>query len=333
MDNGILLKTILDELKDGVIVCDPEARITLFNPAAKDLFDRSRLLHKDESLYSMFYQPTVEQALRLLHYQHDLDHGSKPLPFIQFINKTVGRNRYFRCRVNFLAAPVDKKKSFVLVFEDISAWYSPENPLLRKIEEFRAPMTNLRAAVENLTEYPEMSPVMRTAFENVLVQETVNLSETFNGLARSCNMLMQTQNHLAELSTEVLFGFVTHHLNSKKIPVASAPARNINVNVDIYGLLLLLDFLADNVLHKQPELSGEFHVGEQFIFMDFIWTGEVIVTGTVKSLLNKNLEQGSTDFTVAAILHVMDGDIWSQQQDKNKSMLRLALPVVIGAGK
>ena len=38
MDQGELLKTLLHEMKDGVVVCDPEAKITLFNTAAEDLF-------------------------------------------------------------------------------------------------------------------------------------------------------------------------------------------------------------------------------------------------------------------------------------------------------
>ncbi len=36
MDNEILLQTLLQELQDGVIVCDADAQITLFNQAAAD---------------------------------------------------------------------------------------------------------------------------------------------------------------------------------------------------------------------------------------------------------------------------------------------------------
>ncbi len=330
MDQGALLKTLLYELKDGVIVCDSGARITLFNQAAEDLFAQNKLLKKGLSLYDFCYQPPVEEALHLLAYQHDLSSQAQTLPYIQFMNKAVGRNQYFRCRVSFSSPSSAGKKSFVLVLEDISAWYTPENPLLLKIEEFRAPMTNIRAAVENLTEYPEMSPVMRSAFENVLVQETHNLTEAFDDLARSCNVLMQTQNHLMQLSTEVLFSYVTHHLGHQGIAVTATPDAAICVKVDIYGLLLMLDFFADKIGQEQAKkgLTCEAHVGEQFIFLDFIWSGKYMATGSVSAMLEEQLEYSLGEMPLGSLLHAMDGDIWSQQHNKKKSMLRLALPIV-----
>ena len=330
MDQGALLKTLLYELKDGVIVCDSGARITLFNQAAEDLFAQNKLLKKNLSLYDLCHQRPVEEALRLLAYQHGLSSQAQTLPYIQFMNKAVGRNQYFRCRVSFSSPSSAGKKSFVLVLEDISAWYTPENPLLLKIEEFRAPMTNIRAAVENLTEYPEMSPVMRSAFENVLVQETHNLTEAFNDLARSCNVLMQKHNHLMELSTEELFSYVTHHLELQGIPVTATPDTAICVKVDIYGLLLMLDFLADKIGQEQAKkgLTCEAHIGEQFIFLDFIWTGKYMATGSVSAILEEELEYSLGEMPLGSLLHAMDGDIWSQQHNKKKSMLRLALPIV-----
>ena len=334
MDKGALLKTLLHELKDGLVVCDSKAKITLFNTAAAELFDRKKRLRKGLSLYDLCLRPPVEQALRLLEYQQNLNKKHEVLPYIQFLNKTIDQDKYMRCRVSFLDPQSGSNDFFVLVFEDISAWYTPENPMFMSIEEFRAPMTNLRAAVENLTEYPEMSPVMRSAFENVLVQETLNLTEAFNSLAGSCNVLMQTQNHLTELNAVLLFSYVAHHLRNRKIPVTSAPSNKIFVKVDTYGLLLILDYLVDKILERQPkkELSCKTHAGEKFVFLDFIWPGKLIATGSVKAWLEERLEHSLGEMTVAAILNTMEGDFWSQQHTKTKSMLRLALPIAIQSG-
>ena len=335
MDHGALLKTLLHELKEGVIVCGPDAKITLFNQAAEDLFGRGQSLGKGKSLYNLCLQPPVEHALSLLQYQHDLKNQSEPLSYVQFMNATIGQEQYFRCRVSFLPPLTATKNSFVIIFEDISAWYTPDNPLFMKIEGFRAPMTNLRATVENLTEYPEMSPVMRSAFENVLVQESLNLTEAFNSLARSCRVIMQTQNHLAEMNTEVLFGYVAHHLHNKKISLAASPEQSIAVKVDIYGLLLVLDYLISRLQQKKKSsgLSCEALIGEKFIYFDFVWLGEFIATSIVKAMLKEKLEHSVGGMTVASILHSMDGDIWSQQHKNSRSMLRLALPIATEAGK
>lgn len=334
MEPEVLLKTLLHELKDGVIVCAPDAKITLFNKAAADIFGRDQALCKGVSLYSLCLQAPVEHALDLLQYQHGLKKQSEPLPYVQFMNASIGQEQFFRCRVSLLPSEADTKKSFVMIFEDISAWYIPDNPLFMKIEEFRAPMTNLRAAVENLTEYREMSPVMRSAFENVLVQESLNLTEAFHGLAGSCNVIMQAQNHLTVLDTEVLFGYATLHLQNKNISVAAAPDKYIAVKVDIYGFLLVLDYLASVIqqTRKGAGLSGEIHIGEHFIYLDFIWYGPIIPTADVEKMLEKKPEFSIKGMTVSSILHSMGGDIWSQQHENEKSILRLALPVAVKAG-
>lgn len=335
MDHGALLKTLLHELKDGVIVCDPDAKITLFNQAAEDLFGLSLLAGRGTSLYNLCFQEPVVQALGLLRYQLELQNQPEPFPFVQFMNASISQDQYFRCRLSFLPPLAAAKNHFVIIFEDISAWYMPDNPLFMKIENFRSPLTNLQAAVENLTEYPEMSPVMRSAFENVLVQESLNLTEAFNALARSCRVIMQTQNHLTGLNTEVLFGYAAHHLQNKKISVAASPEQSVRVRIDLYGLLQVLDYLAGSIQykHKGKKLACEAHIGAQFIYFDFVWHGPVIPTATVEKMLAHKLKHSIGGMTVAAILRSMDGDIWSQQQVNSKSMLRLALPISIKDAK
>ena len=196
-------------------------------------------------------------------------------------------------------------------------------------------MTNLRAAVENFTEYPEMSPVLRSAFENVLVQESLNLTDAFNALAGSCKVLMHTQNHLTELNTDVLFGYVAQHLRNKKIPVKSLAEQSIIIRVDIYGLLLVLDYLLNRILEIEnlTGLSCATQIGEQFVYIDFIWSGGFITTGKVKAMREAKLEHSLGGITIASILHSMDGDIWSLQLENSKSTLRLALPIARMAGK
>jgi len=334
MDPESLLKTLLQELKDGVIVCDPAARVALFNRAAEDLFGRRQPLRKGLSLFKFCSRNPVEQAISFLQYQHTLKNLAEPLPFVQFMNTAIGQENYFRCRLSLLPAETHGKNSFVIILEDITSWYSPDNPLFIKIEEFRSPMTNLRASIENLTEYPEMSPVMRSAFENVLVQESLNLTEAFDSLAASCKVIIQTQSHLTGVSTKVLFGYVTQHLGLQKITTKAPPAQAVEVQVDIHGLILVLDFLAGKIQPKQKQdrLSFTAHVGEQFVYFDFIWPGEPLSTGEVKTILQDTLEHDLGGVTVAAILNTMDGDIWSQQLENAKNMVRLALPIAARIG-
>ena len=330
VDHEKFLQTLLHGLKDGVIVCDRAAKVIFSNNAAREVFSRSRSLRRGSSLYRLFFRPPVEHGLSLLQYQQAGQGSAKPLHAIRFMNSTTGQDRFFRCSLSFLASQSGKEHFFILIFEDVSSWYRPENPLSMKIEEFRAPMTNLRAAVENLTEHPEMSPVMRSAFENVLVQESLNLTAAFDALAQACHVILQSQTHLVEMNTGLLFRFVVDHLERRKIRCAVFPGAAAGAKVDSYGLILVLDYLAAIIgqERKGVDLACEITVGDQFIYFDFVWSGDFLPTSFVETMLPEKLPESVGGLTVGDILHAMEGDIWSRQLDASRSTLRLALPIV-----
>ena len=336
MDNEILLQTLLHELQDGVIVCDADARITLFNQAAADFFGQGQAISNGDSLYSHFLKSPVEHALDLLQYeQQDKENDPERPPCIQFMNATPKQEKYFRCRLSLSPSHTGNNIFFIIIFEDVSAWYRPDNLLFMKIDEFRAPMTNLRAALENLTEHPEMSPVLRSAFENVLVQESLNLTGAFDSLDQSCNLLMQTQSHLTEINPAILFGFVAKYLATKAIHFTASTDKTAVMKVDSYGLLLVLGHLGNKIQQARnlTELSCEAHIGKQFVYFDFIWAGEFMPTSAVERMLEDKLQNSVGELTVAGILHSMGGDIWSQQHENSKSTLRLAIPLAMRVEK
>jgi DNA polymerase-3 subunit epsilon len=330
LNHEVLLQALLAGLKEGVIVCDSEARIILCNQAVAELFNNNPSPGPGDSLYYFCLQPPVKHALSLLKFQEQnkKSHQENP-PYIQFMNSTGRQDRFFRCRLSLLPATTWPKESFIVIFEDISTWYNPDNPLYMKVEEFRSPMTNLRAAVENLTEHPEMSPVMRSAFENVLVQESFHLTEAFDSLAGACNLQLQTQSHLAEMSSGLLFDYVCHKLLLRNIPVSITADRAARVKVDSYGLVLVLEYLAGIILRERaPEsIACECHIGENFVYFDFIWPGEFLPPAVVESLLKKRLKSSVGGLSIASIFHTMGGDMWSKQLENMKAVLRVALPV------
>ena len=328
MDYKTLLQTLLHELQDGVIVCAPDATITIFNQTASDLLGIGQAISRGASLYSLCLRAPVEHALELSHYQAQDKTDDHDTPSsIQFMTAAANKGKIFSCRLSLL--PSQAESGFIIILRDVSAWYRPDNILSNKTDAFRAPLTNLRAALENLTEHPEMSPVMRSAFENVMVQESLYLSEAFDSLDRACDMLMRTQNHLTEVDSAILFGFLAKHFKGSTVNFAAATDKTAILEVDSYGLLLVLDYLAGKIQQERMEagLSCKAHIGEKFVYFDYIWFGEFLPTPTVEAMLEKILHNSIGESTVASILHAMGGDIWSKQYENSSSILRLALPL------
>ncbi|MDH3390352.1 MAG: hypothetical protein OEL85_00945, partial [Desulfobulbaceae bacterium] len=147
----------------------------------------------------------------------------------------------------------------------------------------------------------------------------------------ACNILMQTKSHLTEMNASILFGFIANHLRSKSVNFTVSPDGAAVIKVDSYGLLLVLDHLANKIQQERrlTELSCKAHIGEHFIYFDFIWSGEFLPTATVEAMLDDKLQKSIGKLTVAGILHSMGADIWSQQHENSSSTLRLALPLAM----
>jgi hypothetical protein len=320
-------------MKGGVIVCNAEQQITLYNLAAEDLLDRSDALKPGGLIYTLFPSGPIEHALDLLRYRQSKENSTAPgQQYIQFMNSTCDHSRFFQCRLCLMQDSADAEQFTVVIFEDAGSWYAPGNRLYLKTEEIRAPIANLRAAVENITEHPDMPPVMRSAFENVLVQESLNLSNTFNSLAETCHGLLQSQSPLIEMKTSLFFGYLQEFLEKGGVGVTKNQDCPHVIRTDTYGLILVVDFMINKLQKggKGDALICETFCGGQFAYIDLLWPGETIATADIETWLAEVLEESVGNVTVSEILKGQGGDIWSQpHSNPGFSILRLAMPVEI----
>jgi len=208
MTQDTLLHTIIQTMKGGVVVCDADQRVTLFNRAAEGLLGHSESLKPGTPLFELFPAEPIKHALDLIRYRRTLENKTAyGQQYAQFMNSTCDRNRFFLCRLCLMQTTLHMDDSFIVLFEDAGSWYAPGKQVYLQTEELRGPIANLRAAVENITEYPDMPPVMRSAFENVLVQESLNLSNSFDSLVDTCHGLLQSQSHLVAMRSSLFFGY------------------------------------------------------------------------------------------------------------------------------
>ena len=331
MTQETLLQTIIQTMKGGVIVCDAGQRITLFNRAAADLLNQSESLEPGTPLWKVFPAGPINHALDLLGYRQTEENTVRSGDqYIQFMNSTCDLRSFFQCRLCLMQTAPQTADSFVILFEDAGSWYAPGNRVYMHTEELRGPIANLRAAVENITEHPDMPPVMRSAFENVLVQESLNLSNSFDSLADTCYGLLQSQSHLVAMESSFFFGYLQNYLEKKGVPVTRSPASDHVIKVDSHGLLLVVDFMIDQIKNagREGSLSCEAHCGEQFAYIDLLWAGEPLATADIEMWLENVLPESVGKVTVSEILQGQGGDIWSQPHSKpGLAILRLALPV------
>lgn len=179
------LAALLSDLAEGVLVCNLDGQILLYNEQAKSILER-RERHRlrgqggfvglGRSVFGLIDHHVIANALE--HLQFRIADEASNLTFTSIAGATNGR--FVRIRM----APVfDQDRAlhgFVLTLEDVTRQLessSRRDRLLRSLTaDIRAPLANIRAAIETLRAYPEVDMERRQALQTVIEEESHRLS-------------------------------------------------------------------------------------------------------------------------------------------------------------
>jgi DNA polymerase-3 subunit epsilon len=190
------LAALMSELSESVIVCNSAGRILLYNQRSQLLLgggsgksaghEPPALVGLGRSLFGIVDRNVVSHALDHIH--HRLRHGDRH-PVSMFVITTRGGQLLRAHMAPVIAAPVEgagtaEISGFVLVLEDIRRELeigSLRDQLLTSLTEgTRSSLANVRAAVENLVGYPQMSPSQQQQFLHIISAETEKLGNQLN---------------------------------------------------------------------------------------------------------------------------------------------------------
>ncbi len=327
------LETVLKELKEGVVVCDPEGRILLYNPAAQRLFRNSEALGLGRSLYSICTRAPIEHSLELLRQrQVSADEEGEKRSDVQFVCATVREGALLHSRMTLIPAAGRMKPVFIMTFDDVTYQVNMierRDSLLRSmVEKLRSPLANLNAAAENLAAHPELPQDRRRAFDQVIAQESTVLTERFESIAKECRFLVSAQRLLADIHSADLIGCVTRRLEKKEGPKVTAIGVPLWLHVDSHSIMLVLEYLARRI-HETcgvSEIDMEASPGDRRVYLDIIWKGDTLPQPLVERWIREPLPDSIGAVTVADVLERHGSDAWSQLS-KRKGYVILRIPV------
>jgi DNA polymerase-3 subunit epsilon len=310
------LIALINNLAEGVLVCDPEGEILLYNPSARALL--GEMVGLGRSLFGLLEPAPLEQALATIREQ--------PRAAARvFVTRTVD-GRFVRVRVSPVLDGEEVLQGFVLTLEDVTEQVQSSDRrdmLVAALgRDLRGGLANLRAAIETLRAYPDMDDALRRELEEVIAREAARLSDRvgealaeYAGIVRACW-------HLEEMTLADLL-----QLLAQRIRVNAAPppedAGSAWVRVDSLALVRMLADVTTVVGHA-PALSARLEEGH--IRIDLSWPEGMADVADLRAALQAGGEGGPSPQEVAGY---HGGEIWVQRDARRQGVqLVLLLPLI-----
>jgi DNA polymerase-3 subunit epsilon len=341
------LAALMSELSEGVLLCNSEGRILLYNEHARALFtptgpgpiSQQSPVGLGRSVFAFLDRDQVTHALDKIQYGLDRE---REAPVTRFLT-TGAAGGLVRVRLAPFLSAEGRIGGMVLTLEDVTAAFGQEaqrRSLLQALATgVRQPAANVRAAAENLFSFPEMKDEERARFTEIIATESRGLSETIDEALRAYADALKAGLSLEEMRLIDLLGVAGRRIDA--LPGLSARQETIDeslwIKVDSYAFMQVFAFLAERLRDEYGvrEIGFRAAVNGGFIELDLTWSGASATVDALAGWETLPLQVG-TEHTPLAIRDVLErhgGEVWHQSNAPSQAswfrfLIPLAEPVV-----
>jgi DNA polymerase-3 subunit epsilon len=316
------LAALMSELAEGVLVCNAEGRILLYNKRARQLFSGDEaLLGLGRSLFGFIDREQVAHA------REKLQGGAQLARFV-----TASRaGRLLKVQ----AAPVAGEGAIagmVLTLEDVTGLLDREQQRLALLQALtsgvRSPVANLRAAAENLAAYPDMDTARRERFVAIVADESRALSGSIDAALRQYADALKASLTLEDMRAADLLGVARRRLEATLgIAVQGEDAdESLWLKVDSFAIIqafaLLCVRLRDEYAIRSVRWTAR--ARERFVQIDLDWSGANLAPEVLAGWETQPVSEASP-LSLRDVLERHGAEAWVQLEG-GRSVLRFLFP-------
>lgn len=336
------LAALMSELSEGVLLCNAEGRILLYNEKAKALFGaavqapgtRQGLVGLGRSVFALLDRDQVSHALDKL--QSGLDQGVE-FPASRFITNAVTGALIKVQMAPFLSAG-GRIAGMVLTLEDVTEMMDREAQRRSLLQAFaagvRAPVANLRAAAENLASFPEMNEARRAQFTEIVAAESRQVSAMINEALAEYADALKAGLALEDMRAADLLSVARRRIETVLgLPCSMEQAPDgIWIKVDSFALVEALAYLAGHLREDYGVRSIGLRAAQngRFAELDLVWSGAIVGSEALSLWETEPMQIGSqqTPLSLRDVLARHGGEIWVQShKTSHTAWFRMLLPL------
>ncbi len=349
------LAALMSELAQSVLVCTAEGRILLYNQRARELFTGNSgdpssgkaapaYIGLGRSLFSLIERDLFVHAIEQLELR--IAQGeSRPVTTIMM---PMGAARLLRARMAPVMAatndahgvPPLAMAGYVLLLEDVSVQvaHGEQRDYLqqRLIEDTRAALANIRAAVENILNFPHAAEVQRHRFAAIIDDEARRLSAALERATLAHADFVSSHWQPEQVRVADLVQVIRRRIESQCGVTTRAAGGDTDawVHVDSYTLMLAVCHLACRLREAcaVSELRFGVSVAARHVHLEIAWTGARLPAATVLAWETAAPEcvSGPGALSLREALQRHNGEMWYEHDPAlEDSMFRILLPLAV----
>ena len=338
------LSALVAKLTQGVLVCNPEGRILLYNPRAQKLLEAEARatgaadwVGLGRSIESFIDETQIAHALA--HIRHRLAAGDAAV-LVPFVAQRPGGQTLSAHVVPVLDN--DRRfRGYILTIEDITQRADVDarrTALLQTLTEGqRSAIASVRAAVETILAFPDMDEDGRQQFLAAIRDEAVKMSSRLDALEIEYAEELKAHVPFQEmLGSELVaaIGRSVRETGGLELEV-DAPLDPIWLRVDALAIersvLFLVSQLSQACSAKDLSLTLEQRGG--LVGLALAWSGAPLHGEALKrwGLRNVMTDRRGTSLTLFEVIERHGGAIWAHPPAINgRPFVRVVLPVSEG---
>ena len=332
---------LMSELTEGVLVCNADGRILLYNARAAQLLGETKSarsfapLGLGRSVFGVLDRDQVTHALDKIQHQSD---RAVERPHTRFVAAAPG-GAVLRVQVApFFLSAERRLGGMVFTLDDVSGLLGREEQRLKLLQGLatglRAPVANLRVAAESLASSPEMPEAQRHQFVGIVAAESRVLTERLNAALADYADALKGSLMLEDMRVADLLAVVQRRLvDLAGVNVSVDDLRaDVWIRVDSFALVRALASLAAHVAGDYGIRNFRLRAstGNRFAEIDLVWLGTVMSSDVLRLWEDEPLRIGADEvpLTLKDVLERHGGEIWYQvDRPRHTAWFRLLLPL------